>query len=138
MSDVGYEIAVDAPRQLVRVKLIGFWNVDTATAFARDQQDAVRRLCTKPGQHLLLADLTEFNLQSQAVVGVCQDLITKAAFRSRRLAVVAGDGLARIQIKRILLRDRMQAFSNIDEAMAWLVTDDDERRYAAYPSTKGL
>ena len=124
MQDARYEIDCDIGTKLVRAKLIGFWDVETAKAFAVDQQAAVRRVCFAPDQHLVLADLSEFNLQSQAVVVVCQDLITKAPFRSRRLAVVAGDGLARIQIKRILLRDRMQAFSTTEEAMAWLLADD--------------
>jgi hypothetical protein len=117
-------IDFDVARKLVSAKLIGFWDIETAKAFAVDQQLAVRRVCNGPDQHLVLADLTDFNLQSQAVVVVCQDLITKSHFRSRRLAVVAGDGLARIQIKRILLRDRMQVFSSVDEAMAWLLADD--------------
>jgi hypothetical protein len=131
-----YEIETDIPRKLVCVTLMGFWDVAIAQCFARDQQAAVRQVSSVPHQHLILADLSQFNLQSQAVVAVCQDLIVKSPLQSRRLAVVAGEGLARIQIKRILLRERMKAFSDTAAAMAWLLDDDRPGQQAMIPSAR--
>lgn len=121
-----YIITVDAPRKLVRLQLIGFWTAEMAAAFAAEQQAAVRRICSRPNQHLVLADLREFNLQSQVVVDICRDLIAHASLPSKRLAIVGGEGLARIQIKRILVRDRMEVFASPTEAEAWLLRPDTE------------
>jgi hypothetical protein len=121
MTQTGeYRIETDAGRKLVRVKLIGFWDEAVANAFAVDEQAAVRTVARHSGEHLTLADLGEFNLQSQVVVKICQNLIEHAELKSRKLAVVSGDGLARIQIKRILLRDTMRVFSSVPEAEEWL------------------
>ena len=119
-----YTIEVDEPNKLLLLELIGFWSAETAAAFARDQQVAVRRVSARPHVHLTLADLSRFSLQPQVVVGICRTLIAEAQIPSRRLAVVAGEGLARIQIKRILVRDRMQVFNDRAAANARLLDDD--------------
>lgn len=132
MDGGSYRIGVDAANKLISLELIGFWSAATAAAFARDQQAAVRRICTRPHQHLVLADLSDFALQPQVVVGICREMIADARLPSRRLAVVGGEGLARIQIKRILVRDRMEVFSDRESATAWLLAGEsvDARRSA--------
>jgi hypothetical protein len=123
MEDGSYTIEADATNRLLTLSLVGFWSAEVAEAFARDQQIAARRLSVRPHQHLTLADLSRFSLQPQVVVGICRALIADAALPSRKLAVVAGEGLARIQIKRILVRERMEVFSDRASAMAWLLAD---------------
>jgi hypothetical protein len=122
-----YTIEIDAVRKLLRLQLIGFWTPEIAAAFVEAQQAAVRRISFQPHQHLVLADLSAFNLQSQVVVGICRDLIAKAPLPSKRLAIVGGEGLARIQIKRILVRDRMEVFSNVSSAEDWLFRVETDR-----------
>ena len=124
MGDGSYTIEVDVPNKLLLLELIGFWSAATATAFGRDVHAATRRIGVRPHQHLTLADLSRFSLQPQVVVGICRGLIVDARLPSRRLAVVAGEGLARIQIKRILVRERMEVFSDRRSAMTWLLTDE--------------
>ncbi|WP_375382507.1 hypothetical protein [uncultured Sphingomonas sp.] len=124
MEDGSYTIEVDVPNRLLLLELVGFWSADTALAFGRDVHAATRRIGVRPHQHLTLADLSRFSLQPQVVVGICRALIVDARLPSRRLAVVAGEGLARIQIKRVLVRDRMEVFSDRSSAMNWLLTDE--------------
>lgn len=59
-----YTIQVDAARRIVSVALIGFWDQLDVQAFAIDQQAAVRSLQCRPGTHLVIADLSDFKLQS--------------------------------------------------------------------------
>ena len=116
-----YRIEVDARRHLLRLTLEGFWDADTVRAFARDEQAAVARLRCARGEHLVLADLSGFTIQSQEVVAMCKAFIDNATNASKRLALVAGDGLARIQYKRVMGRAQMQMFTTIAEAEAWLL-----------------
>ena len=124
MQGGSYSIEVDVSSKLVLLDLVGFWSEDTATAFAQDVQAAVRRIGARPNQHLVLADLSRFRLQSQAVVAICRSSILDARLPARRLAVVVGEGLARIQIKRILVRDGMEVFAGRQAAIGWLLDED--------------
>jgi hypothetical protein len=118
-----YTIDVDPGRRLLLLTLEGFWEMETVRAFARDQQAAVARLGCAPGEHLVLADLSRFKIQSQEVVAMCKAFIDGATNSSRRLALVAGAGLARIQYKRVMGRDAMRMFPTIAEAQDWLFED---------------
>lgn len=115
-----YTIDVDAKRNFLRLTLEGFWTIDTVRAFARDEQAAAARLSCAPGDHLVLADLSHFKIQSQEVVAMCKAFIDGATNASRRLALVAGPGLARIQYKRVMGREAMRMFPTVADAEAWL------------------
>jgi hypothetical protein len=116
-----YTIEPDHENCLLHLRLQGFWTAEIARSFAIAQQEAAGALACPPGAHLSLADLTEFKIQSQETVAICAKLIASAGNRSRRLAIVAGTGLARIQIKRVLLRDEMQVFDDVSSARRWLL-----------------
>ncbi|WP_426265332.1 hypothetical protein [Sphingomonas sp. PWP1-2] len=125
MGNEKFSIEIDAARRLLRLRLIGFWSNDDVVAFATAEQLAVAKLAGKTGEHLVLADLSEFKLQSQEVVKSCQSFIASARLSSKRLALVGGEGLAWIQIKRVMVRDRMQAFMNIADAEEWLFSNSE-------------
>jgi hypothetical protein len=118
-----YRIEVDAGRNLVRLTLNGFWQIETVRAFATDEQAAVASLSCGKGEHLVLADLSHFTIQSQEVVSMCKAFIDGATNTAKRLALVAGPGLARIQYKRVMGRDHMQLFQTVAKAEAWLFQD---------------
>lgn len=113
-----YTVSADPPRRLIRLTLTGFWTVEEATAFAHDQQAAVRELGPPFGTHLTLADVRDFAIQTQEVSAVIRDLVVNAAATSKRIALVGGEGLARIQVRRITERDAVQRFETIEEAEA--------------------
>ncbi|RYD59866.1 MAG: hypothetical protein EOP60_01090 [Sphingomonadales bacterium] len=117
-----YAFELDQPRGLLRIKLIGFWNLETASAFAIDQQVAVASLGCGKNMHVVLADLSDFKIQSQEVVNACKAFIDGARNSARRLALVGGEGLARIQSKRVLGREEMRMFSNVRDAEEWLLS----------------
>jgi hypothetical protein len=117
-----YTIDSDPPHRLLRLVLSGFWTEEEARAFARDQQAAVRRLGPPFGTHLTLADLRSFALQTHEVSEVIRQLVINAAATSKRIAMVGGEGLARMQFKRITARDDARMFDTVEEAEAWLLS----------------
>ncbi len=116
-----YTFEPDRPRGLLRIALSGFWSAETARDFAVDQQAAVAALGCANGQHVVLVDLSAFKIQSQEVVKLCKAFIEGATNSSRRLALVGGEGLARIQSKRVLGRDEMRIFDSVRDAERWLL-----------------
>ncbi|MDB5676318.1 MAG: hypothetical protein JWM65_3300 [Sphingomonas bacterium] len=119
-----YAFEADRPHGLLRIRLSGFWDEDTARAFAVDQQAAVAALGSARGQHLVLTDLSGFKIQSQEVLHMCKAFIDGAGNPSRRLALVFGEGLARNQWKRVLGRNNMKMFNTVREAEQWLLAPE--------------
>lgn len=116
-----YTIECDHRRRMLTLVLKGFWSADEARAFVRDEQQAVRRLGPPAGTHLTLADVREFAIQTQEVSTIIRDLVMNGAATSKRIAlVVGGEGLARMQSRRIAEREDMQSFTCVKDAEAWL------------------
>lgn len=115
-----YSINVDSPRNLVRITLSGFFDIATIQAFDRDRRPAFARLTCGPNQHLSLCDISQCNLQSQEAVAAFKVVMSDRSLFSRKLAVVTGSSLARMQARRILERDSISCFETEAAALAWL------------------
>lgn len=117
-----YTIDSDPHLRLIRLVLSGFWGADEAHAFAREQQAEVRKLGPPYGSHLTLADVGNLSVQSQTVSATLRELVVHATFVSRRLALIGGEGLALIQVKRIANRSEMRLFTSSVDAEQWLLS----------------
>lgn len=119
-----FRIDVEQKNALVALRLIGFWKTADVAEFGKAQQTAVHDLGCAPGTHLVLADLSDFKLQSQEVVDAFTTLIATASIKARRLALVLGAGLAWMQAKRMVVRDKIAGFTDAKAARRWLLTGD--------------
>ncbi|HEY0314867.1 MAG TPA: hypothetical protein VGC28_01220 [Sphingomonas sp.] len=126
-----FELQTDFAKAIVRMKLTGFWTIDTVKAFMVAEQDAASKVVQACGRHSVLADLMDFKIQAQESVALLQGLIGDSRYKAVRLAIVAGEGLARIQIKRIMIRPGMRVFDSVEAAEHWLVDDTAEDGRAA-------
>ena len=116
-----FSISIEPARSLVRVGLWGFMTIDEVAEFSRQEQRATAELGGRPGTHLLLIDTSGAVIQSQEVVAALRELVTTVPRKARRVAVVRGNSLTRMQAERILcIRDETAIFSTLDEAEAWL------------------
>ncbi|RYY10607.1 MAG: hypothetical protein EON55_15975 [Alphaproteobacteria bacterium] len=123
MANAVYTIEADPSRKLLRLTLAGFWSASEAVAFAREQQAAVKKLGPPYGTHLTLADVRNFAVQTQEVTAVIRDLVLHATATSKRIALVGGEGLARIQFTRITQRQDVRRFATMEDADFWLFTE---------------
>ena len=119
----GYEIQLDPVRKLMTLTLSGFFDVQQVPKIADDIAAAIGRLNCPPNQHLTLVDVCDSKLQAQDTVAAFGAIIARPHLMARRLAVVVGSSLARMQVRRILLRDDAQVFDSRTEARAWLFGD---------------
>ena len=114
-----YAIRTDGPRKLVSISFTQeIWDVAIADRFRADVLAAIASLRCAPGRHLTLVDLRNAVLQSKDVYERMQSLAT--ASTAKRIALVAATPLARMQTKRLQLRDNIVMFADLPEAEAWL------------------
>ena len=103
MSPASFTIELDPSRDLVRIRLSGFFSVDDVGRFQAELQLAHRRLgCGRGGGPLTINDISGMAIQSQDVVARWSAFLADPAHRSRRLAFVVGSTLARVQLQRAI------------------------------------
>jgi len=128
MDTIPYNIAAHPARKLIVLTFRQvFWDAEVADRFRSECLAAVASLGCAPGEHLILADLHNAVLQSQATYEKIQELIGSAT--AAGIALVAATPLARMQTKRLQIRDNVVMFADRAEAEAWLF--DVDRQVAA-------
>jgi hypothetical protein len=119
MPDAPFTIGSDPARRLLTIGVASLlWDMALARHFAAGCAAAVARLDCAPGQHLVLVDLRNAVIQSQDVFERLHALVSASV--ARRIALVAAAPLARMQTKRLQLRDNVVMFGDLREAEAWL------------------
>jgi hypothetical protein len=124
MSLQPFQIATDPSRRLITITFSTlFWSLDIARSFRTEVVSATAALQCRPGDHLVLVDLRNAVIQSQEIYQRMQSLIGSAT--AARIALVASSPLARMQTKRLQVRENIVMFKEMDEAHAWLLASAD-------------
>ena len=113
-------ITVDRSSGIVRMQLSGFWSHDNFEGFKREVIKAVANLGIAPGEHMILIDLREATLQTQALISDAQAFMAGAENKARRVAFVVASALSRMQTKRLAIRPGIALFETIENAEKWL------------------
>jgi hypothetical protein len=121
-----FSIHVDPERDLVRIRMGGFFRQADIADFLEKRRLAHQALRCAPNDHVTLTDIREMSIQSHDVVDAFQALLAGSEYRSRRLAFVVGYTLARAQAIRALETRSARWFENPVEAEAWLLADEAE------------
>jgi len=120
-----YSIEVEPQRDLVRIRMGGFFTPEDIKGFLEARRVAHRGLSCRPNQHLTINDIRDMKIQSQDIVDGFRALLADPAYRSRRLAFVVGPTLARTQLVRALASRTARCFEDFWSAEAWLFADED-------------
>ncbi len=126
-----FDIQVDAARDLVRIRLAGFFDDATLRAFLHARKLAFERLRCGPNRHLSITDIRGMAIQAQDVVTRWHAVLADPAYASRRLAFVVASTLARTQLQRAIGSRYAQCFTDPDAAERWVLTGDDAESRAA-------
>ena len=117
-----YAITTDDARHIVHIQISGFWSDDMLPPFAAELKQAVDSLRVGPGEHLILVDVSNVQIQSQTVVAAFQKLIVAGPTRARRMALYTTQMLPRMQARRIAaVREEGAVFGSRTEAEDWLL-----------------
>jgi hypothetical protein len=121
-----FTVTADPARDLIRIKMSGFFTPADIEAFYAARAAEHAKLTCGRNSHLTLNDLTEMKVQAQDVVAAFQSLLADPAYRSRRLAFVVSRTLARSQLTRALDSRTARCFEDAATAQAWLLIADDD------------
>jgi hypothetical protein len=119
-----FSFQIDRLRGLVRITMQGLFTVDDVADFVRERRRAHRGLGCEPNMHLTLNDVRGMKIQSQDVVTAFREMLADPEHRSRRLAFVASQTLARGQLIRALSSRKARCFEDTASAEAWLLAGD--------------
>jgi hypothetical protein len=119
-----FSFEVEPERDLVRIRMGGFFRRDDIAKFVEARRVAHQALRCAPNAHLTINDLRDMSIQSQDMVDAFQDMLAAPEYRSRRLAFVVGYTLARAQAIRALERRDARWFDDPAKAEAWLFAED--------------
>ncbi len=120
MLSPSYRIACEPERDLVRITMSGFFSVEQVQEFATARAEHYAQLRCPPNQHLTLCDASQMRIQTQEVVAAFARVVQIPEFRSRKLAIIVGSSLARIQTQRVSEREGVQLFRSVSDAEEWL------------------
>jgi hypothetical protein len=125
-----YSIQVDPSRDLVRIRMSGFFTPADVEGFVVARAEAHRALTCRRNAHLTLNDIREMKIQSQEIVDAFRAMLAAPDYRSRRLAFIVSSTLARSQLGRALANRHAQCFEDPAEAERWLLSGKDQAQAA--------
>lgn len=118
-----YAMQCQPELDLIRIQLSGFFSVADVEAFAAAREFYHAQLRCGANQHLTLCDASGMRIQTQEVVGAFTRIVADPRYMSRRLALVVGSSLTRLQTQRVVSRSSVRLFRDPGEAESWLLTD---------------
>lgn len=122
--DAVFSITADPARDLVVMRLSGFFAPTDLERFVAERRIVHGRLRCGPNRHLTLADTSRISIQTQEMMARFGAMLADTAYRSRRLAFITASSLARMQLQRAIGARDAQVFIDEAEAMAWLFADE--------------
>jgi len=129
-----FSFEVDPLRDLVRIRMGGFFRRADIADFVEARRAAHAALQCPPNAHLTINDIRAMDIQSHDIVEAFREMLAAPEYRSRRLAFVVANTLARSQAIRALESREARWFTDPAQAEAWLFADEQEeapRRRAA-------
>lgn len=108
-----YSINVDPDRNLLRIKLNGFWDRETFQRFKQEAREAALTLPCEPGDHFVIADASNAAIQSQEIAELLSAYMTGKAFK---FAFVTGNAVIRMQARRLFKESNVIIAGSVEEA----------------------
>ncbi|MES2442038.1 MAG: STAS/SEC14 domain-containing protein [Pseudomonadota bacterium] len=115
-----FSFQVDSSRDLVRIRMGGFFTPEDIAAFLAARHEAHKLLTCRRNAHVTLNDIRDMKIQSQESVDAFRAMLAAPDYRSRRLAFIVSPTLARTQVMRALDRREARCFEDMWRAEAWL------------------
>lgn len=120
-----YAINADPLRDLIRIRMAGFFTSDDVAGFVAARNAAHAELRCGRNQHVTLNDVRDMKIQSQDMVDAFRAMLSDPLYRSRRLAFLVGPTLTRTQLMRAIAGRDARCFEDSWAAEAWLQGDGD-------------
>ena len=108
--DGHFIVEADPARSLIKISLSGLFGREQVAAFREARNREHARLACGPNRHVTLTDVRDIKIQPQDTVAAFHELLDDPVHRSRRLAFVTSNTLARQQLMRALAGREARCF----------------------------
>lgn len=119
-----FEIESSQADRIISLRMSGVFTLDDARACAAAKEAEVDRLGPPYDAHSTLLDVRDLRVQTQDIFAVFTDFVASTRHKSRKIAIVGGEGTARMQFRRVAerepLREGIRFFTLACEARDWL------------------
>ena len=116
-----YTIAYDAEQRVIRLRMAGFWSLDTAVRFSSEVLTLCGSVARRDGRYAVLLDGTAFDIQTPEVSSRLAALTQAGVALSDAPYVMAvGSMLAKLQAQRVMNVPNARVFLTAEEAEEWL------------------
>jgi hypothetical protein len=119
-----FEVETSHADRIISVRMSGGFTIDGARECAAAKEAAVDSLGPPYDLHSTLVDVRDLRVQTQDVFAIFTNFVAMTRHKSRKIAIVGGEGTARMQFRRVAerepLRDDMRFFTGVREARDWL------------------
>ena len=119
-----FEIETSRPDRVIFLRMSGAFTVEEARACAAAKEAAVDDLGPPYEAHSTLVDVRDFRIQPQEIFAIFTNFVATTKHKSRKIAIVGGEGTARMQFRRVAerepLREDMRFFTEVQHARHWL------------------
>jgi hypothetical protein len=117
-----FSIEIDAPRNLLRVRMSGFYSLEDVERYHAAVDAATLALGGAPSRQLMLNDISGMQIQAQEIIAAFKQVVSDPRYRERRVGFVVASSLARLQLVRVIGGRNAQLFESEAEALAWLLS----------------
>src|SRR3978361_1187095 len=119
-----FSFEVGPERDLVRVRMAGFFSRADMADMLEARRAAHETLRCARNAHLTLSDIRGMDIQAHDIVDAFREMVTAPEYRSRRLALVVANTLARSRAIRARESREARLFTDPEQAEAWLLGED--------------
>ena len=126
--DGTFDISIDRPRRLMRIRMAGFFDSGSLRRFLAARDEALAGLRCGAREHVSLTDIRDMQIQSQEMVAAFARVLADPSSQSKRLGLVVASTLARMQIRRALgdrIENGARIFTDLAEAERWVLQGDE-------------
>jgi len=104
--------------------MAGFFRPADIASFLAARKVAHEKLGCARNAHVTINDIRGMDIQAHDIVDAFREMLAAPDYRSRRLAFVVANTLARSQAIRALENREARWFTDQGQAEAWLLADD--------------
>ena len=121
--DANFQVETDPSDNLLRVRLFGFLAIEDVEALRQRIRTALASLSCAKGHHIAVYDVRECKIQTQEVVARLRSMSDAKGVAARRIAVIVGDSLMKMQLPRIVVDRDVRTFDAMGPAITWLKSE---------------
>lgn len=119
-----FDVVADVDAAMLRIRLRGFWTIETMAAYMKDVGKAMGHLRAAGRLRHVLINMIDYPIQSKPIAEAhAANLVNAARTGNLRVALVLQSELSKLQAARVASATGHRTFATEKAALEWLLHD---------------